>query len=76
MVLDDAMEEMTTDEAELAVNGSQSTLDKGPAAGLVVRHLKVGVMQIGDGDYDVGQLTLCQELDADMNSPSQWCTQK
>lgn len=50
MVLDDAVEQMTSNKTKLAVDGGQSTLDKGPALGLVVRHLHVVVVQVGNGD--------------------------
>jgi hypothetical protein len=51
VVLNDAVEEVAADEAKLAVDGGQSSLDKGPVLGIIVRHIDVGVVQVGDGNY-------------------------
>lgn len=50
VVLDDAVEEVASDKTEFSVDRGQSTFDKCPAAGVKVRHLDVGVVQIRDGD--------------------------
>lgn len=49
VLLDNAVEEVLANEAELSVNSSQGTLDVGPALGSVVRDLGVVVVQISDG---------------------------
>lgn len=48
--LNDAVEHMAANEAEIAVNCSKGTLDEGPGVGLVVRQILVGVMQVGDSN--------------------------
>lgn len=48
--LNDAVEQVTANEAKLSVDGSKSTLDEGPALGLVMVHLQVGVVQVSDGN--------------------------
>jgi hypothetical protein len=50
VMLNNAVEQVAANEAELSVDGGQSTLDKGPVLGVIVRHLHVGVVQISDGD--------------------------
>ena len=50
MLLNDAVEDVLANETEVAVDGSESTLDEGPALLGVVRHLLVVVVQVGDGD--------------------------
>jgi hypothetical protein len=49
--VNDAVEEVAADEAKVAVNRGQGALDEGPAVGLEVVDLGVGVMEIGDGNY-------------------------
>lgn len=51
MGVDDAVEEVAADEAKVAVNRGQGALDEGPAVGLEVVDLGVGVVQVGDGNY-------------------------
>lgn len=51
VVLDDAVEEMTSDKTKLSVNGSKSALDKGPGASLKVRHVHVRVVKVGNCNY-------------------------
>lgn len=48
--LDDAVEEVATDEAEFAVDGGGGAADVVPGAGLVVGEGGVGVLEVGDGD--------------------------
>lgn len=48
--LNDAMEEPAADEAELAVDGSSSTLDEGPLLTGVVGEGGVGVLKEGNGN--------------------------
>lgn len=50
MVLNDAVEQVATNEAELSVHGCEGALDKGPVLSLVVRHLHVSVVEVSDGD--------------------------
>jgi translation elongation factor EF-G len=54
--IDDAVEEVLANEAEIAVNGGQSALDEGPAIGLEVVDLGVRVVQVGDGNCQVVML--------------------
>ena len=49
--LDDAMEQLSTDEAELAVDGGCCAARKVPGFRLVVWERRVGVLKVGDGDY-------------------------
>jgi hypothetical protein len=49
VVLDDAVEEVTANEAKLPVDRGEGALNEGPAARLVVRDLKVSMVQVGDG---------------------------
>ena len=46
----DAVEEVATNEAELAVNGGCGAASKGPGLGIVVRKGRVGVLKECDGD--------------------------
>ena len=46
--LDDTVEEMTSDEAKLTVDGSSGTTSVGPGVGVVVGEGGVGVLQEGD----------------------------
>lgn len=50
VVLDDVVEEVAADEAKVTVDGGQGALDKGPALGVKVGDVGVGVVQVGDGD--------------------------
>lgn len=47
--LDDAVQEVAADEAELAVDGSGSATGKVPRIASVVREGWVGVLKVGDG---------------------------
>ena len=49
--LDDAVEELAADEAELAVNGGGGPTRKVPRLGLVVRERGIRVLEVGDGDW-------------------------
>ena len=49
--LDDAVQEVTADEAHLAVNGGSGATNKVPLVGRVVRQGRVGVLEEGDGDW-------------------------
>merc|ERR1712072_12325 len=51
--LDDAVEEVTTDEAEFAVNGCGGATSEVPRATSVVRERGVGVLEVGDSDKPV-----------------------
>ena len=48
--LDDSVEDVATDKAEVAVNGGGGTTGEVPHLGLVVRETGVGVLKVGDGD--------------------------
>jgi len=48
--VDDAVEEMTANEAKVPVDGSKSALDKSPVFGLKVVNVRVVVVQICDGN--------------------------
>jgi hypothetical protein len=50
VVLDDSVEDVASDEAELAVNGGERALGVGPFLGFVVRSVGVGVVEVCDGD--------------------------
>lgn len=50
MGLDDVVEEMTTDEAEISVNGRGRATSEGPGGGVVVWKSAIGVMEVGEGD--------------------------
>lgn len=50
VVLDDAVEDVATDETEIAVDGGSRSLDESPVLGLVVRCLRVSVVEISDGN--------------------------
>lgn len=50
VVVDDLVEEVTTNEAEAAVNGRERTLDEGPCIRIVVGHGGVSVVQVGNGN--------------------------
>lgn len=49
--LDDAVEEMSADEAHLAINGGSSAADKVPLIVGVVRKGRIGVLEESDGNY-------------------------
>ncbi len=51
MVLNDTMEQVTTDKTKLSIDRGQGTLDKGPAVSLEVRYLHVSVVKICNGNY-------------------------
>ena len=50
MGLDDAVEEVAADEAELTVDCCSCTAGEGPGLGIVVREGRVGVLEEGDCD--------------------------
>lgn len=50
--LDDAVQQVTADEAELAVDGCGGALDKAPLLAGVVGQRRVGVLEEGDGDWE------------------------
>lgn len=77
--LDDAVEEVATNEAELAVNRGGRAANKVPLLGRVVRERGVGVLEEGDGHWRGGGSACalasagCQEA---KNLPSQWLTHR
>lgn len=50
VVLNDAVKQVAANKSKLSVDSGQGTLDKGPVLGRIVRHLHVGVVEVGDGD--------------------------
>jgi hypothetical protein len=50
MGLDDAVEEVTADESELAIDSGRGATDKVPLLSGVVRERGVGVLEEGDGN--------------------------
>lgn len=50
VVVDDLVEEVTTDEAETAVNGREGTLNESPCIRIVVGYRRVSVVQVGNGN--------------------------
>jgi hypothetical protein len=46
------MEHVAADEAKVTVDGGGSALDESPILGLVMRGLLVGVVKIGDSNYN------------------------
>lgn len=50
VVVDNVVEEVLANEAEIAVDGGESALDEGPGVGVEVVDLLVGVVEVGDGD--------------------------
>lgn len=75
--VDDAVEEVAADPAEVAVDGGQGTLDVGPALGVIVVDLGVVVVEVCDGNcmvskgrkYQAGNGTEKRDI------LSQWWTQ-
>lgn len=53
VVVDDVVKEVAADPAEITVNGGEGALNKGPALGLEVRDVGVGMVEIGDGNQPV-----------------------
>ena len=53
VLVNDAVEEVLANKAKVTVDGSESSLDKGPAVGLKVVDIGVGVVEVGDGDEPV-----------------------
>ena len=49
--LDDAVEEVAADETEFTVDGGGGAADVVPGRGLVVGERRVGVLEVGDGNY-------------------------
>ncbi len=50
VVLNDAVEEMASNEAKVAIDSGQRALDKGPVLSLKVRNIYMGVVQVGNGN--------------------------
>lgn len=50
VVVDNLVEEVATNEAKAAVDGGERALDEGPCLSIVVRHRRVSVVQVGDGN--------------------------
>ena len=67
VVLDDAMEHVAADEAKVTVDGGGGALDESPVLGLVMRGLLVGVVKIGDGNYNNQFSVQCLPNDSHTN---------
>lgn len=50
VVLNDAVEKMAPDEAKVAIDSSQRTLDKCPVLGLEMRNVNVSMVKVSDGN--------------------------
>lgn len=53
MIIEDVVEEVSSDKAEMEIHGRGRTFDEGPSIGLELRKLGMGVVEIGDGDNPV-----------------------
>lgn len=51
MIINDLVEEVASNEAESSVNSTKGTLDKGPRILIVMRDIRMSVVQIGNGNY-------------------------
>ena len=71
---DDAVEQMATNEAELAVDSCCSSASKVPTLRLVVRKRRVCVLEEGDRHYKQVSLNSASALNNDL--PSQWFTHR
>lgn len=58
VVVDNVVEQHTANPAKVAVNGGEGALDVGPRLGLVVVHLGVVVVEVGDGDLIIQSVYL------------------
>jgi len=47
--LNDAVEQVSANEAEVPIDGRESTLDKGPVLGIKMREIGMRVMKVGNG---------------------------
>ena len=73
VVLDDAVEKVTANEAKLPVDRGEGALNEGPAARLVVRDLEVSVVQVGDGHCNLLVNHISKlKISIRSYSPSQW----
>jgi hypothetical protein len=76
--LDDAVEDVATDEAEVTVNCGSSSTGEIPGLRPVVREAGVGVLKESDGNYICKSAKTCsmpRKVD-ERNLPSQWFTQR
>lgn len=51
MMLDDTVEEMTANEAKVAIDSGQSTLHKGPVLSLEMGDISMSVVKVGNSDW-------------------------
>lgn len=51
VVINDLVEEMASNETKSSVNSAQGTLDEGPGILIVMRNIRVSVVQVCDGNY-------------------------
>lgn len=49
--INDSVEHLATDEAKRPVNGSQCSVEESPPVSFVVVAVRVGVVQVGNGDW-------------------------
>ena len=78
MCLDDSVEEISANEAEIAINCGEGTLDEGPVLGIKVGEIGMRVVQVSNSNWEEGQFMskLASSFAIPRHSPSQWCTQK
>lgn len=86
--LNDTVEDVTTDKAEVTVDGGSGATGKVPHLGLIVGEGGVSVLQEGNGNYEKMLVILiprynkigadCVQIRSDgkKNLPSQWLTQR
>jgi hypothetical protein len=79
--LDDAVEEVTANEAHLTVNGGSGATNIVPLFGGVVRQGRVGVLEEGNGDWKIRLVSVIlarvlERATMGKNLPSQWLTQR
>jgi hypothetical protein len=48
--LDDAVEELSSDEAELAVNGSRGSANVGPGLAIIMGKGRISMLKVGNGN--------------------------
>lgn len=70
---DDAVEESAANETEFAIDGCGSSTDIGPAAGGVVGKGGVRMLEIGDCNWELLDITI---KEGERYVPSQWFTQR
>lgn len=75
MELDDTVEQLTTDKAEVSVDSGQSTLLESPSTLLKVLSVTVVVVKVSDGNCILLVMTSIHKIKR-ISLPSQWLTQR